>query len=420
MFKRVVKSEFLRNFFTLVTGTTIAQALPILLSPVFSRIFTPDDFGMFALFISIASAFAVVAGGRYEGAVMLPRSDREAANLVDLALRITVFISIGLALLLVVSEVFIWDHFTIAPDMRTWLLILPLFVFLYGITQTLTNWFVRRKQFRKVATARVIQSIGTNGGMVALGFMGLAGWGIFWSNLIGLTLLAVFLLAGFAGPYRKLQVHVTPNRRKKFAAKYRDFPLANGWQALIDMFQMNGIIYLIFAFFSSAVTGLYSFAYRILMAPMNFVGASIAQVFYQKASEAWFQGQDIRPLIRKTMTFSALLIAPVLLALVLAGPQIFAFVFGEEWRVAGEYSRILAPWFCLDFVRAPISQVPMIAGKIRKMLSFTFTGNLILVLVMIAGGLLLKDIRITFMILSGSMCLYTVLLLLWLYRIGRR
>ena len=42
------KSEFSRNVLTLMTGTTIAQAIPIAISPILTRIYTPEDFGVFA------------------------------------------------------------------------------------------------------------------------------------------------------------------------------------------------------------------------------------------------------------------------------------------------------------------------------------------------------------------------------------
>jgi len=47
--KLKLKSEFAKNVLTLMTGTTIAQAIPIAISPILTRIYTPEDFGVFAL-----------------------------------------------------------------------------------------------------------------------------------------------------------------------------------------------------------------------------------------------------------------------------------------------------------------------------------------------------------------------------------
>ena len=417
--KKIKNSAFIKSFLTLLTGTSIAQAIPFLLSPVFSRIYSPEDFGVFALFFSIVSAFAVIAGGRYENAVVLPKKDEEAMSIIKLTFRISIYISAVVLLIMVTSEFLVWKYFDISRDMRTWLLIMPGFILMFGLTQAITNWLVRKKKFRDIATGRVVQSAVINGSMLIFGFYGLSHWGIFWGNLIGLAVFTMVLFFLFFKSAESFKIRSRDNGLKAVAKKYRDFPLANGPQALIDMFQVNGIIYLISAFFSNIITGLYSFAYRLLMSPMNLIGSSLAQVFYQTAAESYNMGHDVRPLIKKNIIVSSIIITPVLLILVIAGPSVFAIIFGENWREAGVYASILAPWFCLDFVRAPISQIPMIVGKIKKMLTFTFTGSIILVTTMLVGGIFLKDIKQTFMILSAAMSLYTLAIIIWLYRSGK-
>ena len=79
--KILPKGEFSRNVLTLMTGTSIAQAIPIAISPILTRIYTPEDFGVFALYMAIATVVSVIATGRYETAIMLPKKDSEAINL---------------------------------------------------------------------------------------------------------------------------------------------------------------------------------------------------------------------------------------------------------------------------------------------------------------------------------------------------
>ena len=76
------KLEFSRNVLTLVTGITIAQAIPIAISPILTRIYTAEDFGVFALYMSVASLLAVVATSSYEHAIILPKKDEDAVNIV--------------------------------------------------------------------------------------------------------------------------------------------------------------------------------------------------------------------------------------------------------------------------------------------------------------------------------------------------
>ena len=88
------KSEFSRNVLTLMTGTTIAQAIPIAISPILTRIYTPEDFGVFALYMAIAAIISVVSTGRYEMAIMLPKRNEDVNAIVKLILILLSSISI--------------------------------------------------------------------------------------------------------------------------------------------------------------------------------------------------------------------------------------------------------------------------------------------------------------------------------------
>ncbi len=69
----IIKNKSSRNILTLMTGSTIAQAIPIAISPILTRLYTPEDFGVLALFTSLVTIFSVISTGRYEFAIMLPK-----------------------------------------------------------------------------------------------------------------------------------------------------------------------------------------------------------------------------------------------------------------------------------------------------------------------------------------------------------
>ena len=89
-----IKSEFTRNVLTLMTGTTISLAIPIAISPVLTRIYTPQDFGVFALYMAITTIIAVLVTGRYELAIMLPKKDENAVDILILSLIISLVVSL--------------------------------------------------------------------------------------------------------------------------------------------------------------------------------------------------------------------------------------------------------------------------------------------------------------------------------------
>ena len=93
MFKGLLKrSGFSKNLITLLSGTTIAQAITLLLSPVLTRLYTPHEFGVIGTFLSIVAAIALIISLRYEIAIVLPKKEENAINLVALAAIITIII----------------------------------------------------------------------------------------------------------------------------------------------------------------------------------------------------------------------------------------------------------------------------------------------------------------------------------------
>ncbi|MDP4274087.1 MAG: hypothetical protein Q8907_07400, partial [Bacteroidota bacterium] len=79
-------SEFFRNIITLFSGNVVAQIIPLLAYPVLTRLYQPSDFGTLALFTSIVGILSVMATGRYELSVILPKRDEDAAGLLVLSL----------------------------------------------------------------------------------------------------------------------------------------------------------------------------------------------------------------------------------------------------------------------------------------------------------------------------------------------
>ena len=67
----IYKSDFLKYTLVLVSGTVLAQLIPILLQPILRRIYTPEQFGLFAVYSSIFSMLVVVAAGKYETTIVV-------------------------------------------------------------------------------------------------------------------------------------------------------------------------------------------------------------------------------------------------------------------------------------------------------------------------------------------------------------
>lgn len=414
---RFLRSDFTRNVFTLISGTTIAQAISIGISPILSRIYTPAEFGIFGTFSSVIALLSLVVGGRYEGAILLPKKDEEAANLFTLSLFLNGVISLFFLLTVVVisfcipaemahSELFYWFYLT------------PVLTFFIGAGQTFNNWYNRRKKYRTIVYYRIANSAVNNVTSLGLGFARMPLNGLIISYLIANVVSMAAFLNDMKSDYLQFKNSVSRAEMIALAKRYKRFPLTNSVQALSDAFQTNGIIYFVTYFFNVVYVGIYSFAMRILLVPMNFAGAAMAQVFYQQATETYNNRGDLTALVKNTIFKSALMALPVLIILLLFGPQLFSFVFGPKWTEAGVYARILAPWILLDFVRAPLSQVPIIVGKHNNLLIFSILSNAIIFGTMIYAGVVVKDLKTGLLLLTICQSIYNVALITWIYSIS--
>src|SRR6266404_5681692 len=188
------KGKFISNVLTLMTGNGLSQLINIAGTLVLARLFAPDAFGSFALFVTLVSFLSALGGGRYELAIMLPEKDEEAANVLFLAVLVLTGVA-GVSLLTVALF-----HTPIArllgdDRLNLWLWAAPLALFINGFYQVQGVWFGRMKRFRRVATARVFQSSGTVLGQLGLlvvhpgGFALVGGW------IIGQSIGTLFLVS---------------------------------------------------------------------------------------------------------------------------------------------------------------------------------------------------------------------------------
>lgn len=419
MLKHFIPSgSFSKNVLTLFTGSAVAQAIPILATPVLTRIFTPDDFGVLAVYIALVSFFAIISSGRYELAIMLPREKKDAGVIVKLSLVIAITVSVISLFIILFSGEYIAVWFKNELILK-WIWLIPVSVFLTSIYQIMNYWNTRQKEFKTMAQARVTQSIGNVGTNVGLGYSIQGAFGLIAGQVIGQFLAAFLLVIKTPINEWKLIMRAKSDELKKQAILYKDFPLLNSSQVFVDMLQNTGVIWAISNFFSAGVLGFYSFTFRILKAPLGLIGSSTAQVFYQVASEKYANGEDIVKLVSKTLKHFTLLAVPVFSIIMIFGPEIFAFVFGENWREAGEYAQILSPWLFMNFLISSVSHVPLIVNRQKQGFYIGLVGNVLILLSVISGGLL-HDIKTGFILLSTTQVIFLSGVIWWYLRISKQ
>jgi O-antigen/teichoic acid export membrane protein len=407
------KSEFSRNVLTLMTGTTIAQAIPIAISPILTRIYTPEDFGVFALYMSIVGFFAIIINGKYDMAIILPKEEKEAFNIFILSLLITFIISICVAcfIFLFFENILLWLN---NREIGLFLYLIPISLFLIGVYQSLYYWGTRKKQFKHISISQIGQSVIIGSAQVSSGYMQTIG-GLIYGNIVGRIVSVLILLKYF---FNESSVNIKDIQKKVFfkqMIRYKEFPLISTFHSLSEVSRLSGTVILISFFFGSTILGFYALALRILQVPLGIVGSSLGQVLYQKFNILYNEQQLLYPYVKIVVVKLFLIALPLFSLLYAILPDLFKFVFGNEWYQAGEYSRLLIPYLFMNFIVAPISHLILI---LEKQKTFFYIGlvmnSLILFMIFIGGSFsfALNEILLyTSIIMSLYLCIVLYMLL---------
>ncbi|MDP0589323.1 MAG: oligosaccharide flippase family protein [Candidatus Endonucleobacter bathymodioli] len=395
------KSEFSRNILTLITGTTIAQAITVVISPILTRIYTPEDFGIFALYMSIVCIVATIATGQYEMAILLPKKDSDALHIVILSVLIAFIIS-----LLILIIVFFFN----APitkilnneEISKWLYFAPLSIFLIGLYQSLNYWFNRKKYYKTLAKNKILQTSSTASMNLTMGFSGLGSSGLLLSSIFGQIIAIFFLAKNIQREDHIFSKKINRTKTCYLAKKYINCPKFLIAAGFINTLSVQSPVLLLSTFYQSTVIGFYMLIQRIIGLPMSMIASSVADVFRQKASYEYAHNGECRQTYLVTFKKLFLLALIPFILFYMIAPDLFSFVLGKEWESSGEYAQLLTPMFFLQFITTPLANMFIVAEKQRENLYWQIFSLAIVGSSLLLGGVLFDDIKITFMFFSTA------------------
>lgn len=403
IFSVLKDSSFVKSVLVVMTGTAAAQAVGFALSPIISRLFTPSDFGVFGSFGAVAMVILAGATLDFSQALILPKDNEDAINVFALSCVSTVLITLLCLVVFLFAGDYVQNLMKTPSSMFVALLLLAILV--GGLHRSVESWSIRVKAFKRMSASQVIRSLSSNGSQVGLGLLKTGAIGIVCATILGEVLATLTLLRVFHRDLSVLRRSIRWRRMKEMFAEYRKFPIYSAPREVINALSRGLPVLLLANFFGIAVAGAYAFGVRILSVPMNFVLRALRPVLFQKASEIYNQGGSLMPLYAKiTGGLFLLVIAPSVMLFVWA-PPIFAWVFGAQWHVAGEFARWLILWLAVMLCNLPSSIFAKIIRWQRQSLFFDVALIIIRALSLVLGGLYLSALHtvVVFSVVSSVM-----------------
>lgn len=389
----------------------MGQSIVILASPLLTRLYSPEDFGLLAVYAGLLGILATVASLRYQLAIPLPESDEEAAHVVVLGLVVV----LGITALSTLIVGFFGGPLAEAlntPSLAPYLWLLPVGLLLTGIYQVLQYWAIRTKAFSALARTKVTQAIGmvtVQLGAYTVGPLALL-LGQIAGQAAGSTSIGSLAVQRHWSVFRAVRLRGIG----KAANRYRRFPIYSSWTGAFNAAGSQLPPVLLAALFNPAAAGIYVLAHRVLAMPMKLLGRAIADVFYASATDAR-RNDQLAPLVAGIHEKLAHIAMPPALILVLAGPQLFALVFGEGWRQAGEFAQWMAPWIYMVFITAPLSTLFSLLEKQAQ--GMLFQGALLSTrIVTLLIGAYYNDVMLAVALFASGSAVCWVGFLIWIIR----
>lgn len=354
--------RFARNVLTLASGTALAQLATVLATPVLSRLYGPEAFGVLGVLLAVAAPLGAIAGLKYELAIVI---ENRLASALD-ALRLVFLSSLLWAALLLCLVIIGGDSLSIAlgiPGQSGLLMLVPVLVFLGGATTGLSLWQTRQARWRRQSMSEINRNLGTILGQLTLSLVHNGGASLLIGRLFGEAAMLVYLMTGRASRLfvwrskwratMRYRAMTAWKRLRKTAHRHREIAIYQTPCALINSSLTHMPTLLLAAVASPAVAGFYWFTTRLLRMPTALVGNAIRRVFFKSAVSLRSHGTSEQPLFWRLTLLLLLIGAVPMVVLMLWGGPLFALIFGEAWREAGHLARWLGLWTWLELAAAP-------------------------------------------------------------------
>lgn len=362
-------------------GNATAKLIGIITAPIITRLYTPEDYGVYSVFASVIAILGSVATLRYSVAIPLPREEKESDNILKLSFIISFLISLIISLAILITGNFLAEKLSLSA-IKPYLWFIPFAFFGKGLYNGLTNWAVRHKKFRLITRTKITQGTSSAGIKIGLGFLGIKPLGL----IIGA------LAQEFAGNLTLIKElirlnptffnHFKTNEIIQVAKRYKRFPLIQTWSQFLLSLGAQLPVLLMGSFYGATAVGIYGLAHNIINMPMNLIGQSVSQVYFGEIAK--YGRQNPRKIYQLSISIIKKLfwvgLFPVGLLIVL-GPWLFSIIFGTEWHEAGIYARYLTLLILTRFISSPIANIFNVFEKQGLQLSLNIVRVVLVVLI---------------------------------------
>jgi len=360
-------------------SAALVQIIPLITAPIIARLYSPADFGAYAVFYGIVAIISSISHLSLHNAILLAPSDKEAAR----AHLLSLFMSVASSLLVSFTLFFIPDHIIINLFGNSFLKLLPwlpLTLMLSGIYVCFYNWWIRMKLYKELGFNQLVLGITTAAVQISIGLIGLDSIGFVWANILGYFMAVMLLIGIVIKDMKKINHCFDFNYAFATLSKYKNLAIFTTPAGLINSSSSYLPDFYINSLFGSNLLGQYSLANRMVNMPLGFFSNTVQDIFRQQASKEFNKKGNCKSTFNQFFGVMTIVSITILIPLILILPYIFPIIFGTQWEDAGSLIQPLILLISLRFISSPLSYIWIIKGH-QKLDMFWQLGLLIITIV---------------------------------------
>jgi O-antigen/teichoic acid export membrane protein len=387
----VLKSDLLKGVMR-VGGLLIAgQAFYFSITPILTRLFTPEDFGVFGLVYSFVGLASVLVCMNFDMAIPMAKDDNSALKLVSATGLIAMVVSLLSGVVLLFFTWLGWFGFDNLGSLM--IVAAAATILLQGGFQIMQAWHMRTENAPQLGLSHFNINAGRGTAQVGFGLAGLGGFGLMAGEIAG-RLLSVVMLA--RDPWKAFREksgrYQLVDLRESLSGNGKLFSVLLPAQT-VDAAVPLAILASITALYGPTIAGQFFLMRRILEVPISLIFRAVADLFYGRISSmARFEPERIRPFLRSTVLLIALAAAIVLVPLLFFGPWLLRVGLGEEWHLAGVMMTFMLPATALNIAVAPVTRV--FAITTRPKLRWVYTATYVTLISAVLAAALVLNLNI--------------------------
>lgn len=407
-----------RGMATLALGSGIGRVIGIVSIPVLTRLYSPEDFGVLAVFTALVAILAPLVTLRYVLALPLPQQDGVAMNLLVLSSGLMLVLTLLVTLVL-------W---TVGPPLLArmsmevlapWWWLIAVGVLGTALYEMLTMWATRRRDYKAIAQTSVTQSAAGAMVKITLGLAAFAPLGLLLGQVVAQAGGIGRLLRGFMTEFCANWQHVSSSRMRKVAWRHRGFPVWRVPSQFLLSFSQKAAIGFFALNYGPAITGQLSIALVGVTITSNLIGQSLSKSFYGELSVISGKN-EIKLVMSRIVLFVILLASPTAFLLAAFGPSITKLLLGNSWILAGEFLRYLSVYLVFSLVAVSLSSVlNKLGGQYPYFLLNLLRAISVFFIFVISAGLKLSPVETVIFFSAGMAVIQSITIAYFFIAVGK-